>query len=96
MITCTTVLKVKEDDREPFEHLLTKLVENVRAKEPGTTLFQLFRSRSSSLTYLVLEQYVDDDALTEHAKSDYLQTTVPEMLTYLSEPPKLDSFDLVT
>lgn len=96
MLTCTTVLKVKEDDREPFEHLLTKLVENVRAKEPGTTLFQFFRSRSASLTYLVVEQYVDDDALAEHSKSDYLQATVPEMLTYLSEPPKLDSFDLIT
>ena len=95
MITCTTVLKVKEDSREPFERLLKELVRNVREHEPGTTLFQLVSSKTSPRTYLVIEQYADDAALAFHSGTDYLKTTVPEMLTYLEEKPQLDSFDPV-
>jgi len=95
MITCTTVLKVRKDRKTTFERLLTELVTTVRANEPGTTLFQLVRSRREPLTYLVIEQYADAEALAEHSATDYLKATVPEMLTYLTEPPRLDSFDPV-
>jgi len=95
VITCTTILKSREDSREPFERLLKALVRNVREHEPGTTLFQLVRSQTAPLTYLVIEQYVDNDALAFHSRTDYLKATVPEMLTYLEEEPKLDSFDPV-
>ena len=37
----------------------------------------------------------DKDALAVHSRTDYLKATVPEMLTYLEEEPKLDSFDPV-
>lgn len=95
MITCTTILRPREDSREPFERLLKQLVRNVREHEPDTTLFELVRSQNAPRTYLVLEQYRDEDALAFHSRSDYLKATVPEMLTYLEEEPKLDSFDLV-
>ena len=95
MITCTTILKPREDSREPFERLLKALVRNVRKNEPDTTLFELVRSQNAPRTYLVIEQYRDQDALTFHSRSDYLKATVPEMMTYLEEEPKLDSFDPV-
>lgn len=95
MITCTTILRPREDSREPFERLLKQLVRNVREHEPGTTLFQLVRSQNAPRTYLVIEQYRDKDALAVHSRTDYLKATVPEMLTYLEEEPKLDSFDPV-
>jgi quinol monooxygenase YgiN len=95
VITCTTILKPREDSREPFERLLKTLVRNVREHEPGTTLFQLVRSQNVPRTYLVIEQYADKDALAFHSRTDYLKATVPEMLTYLEEAPKLDSFDPV-
>jgi quinol monooxygenase YgiN len=95
LITCTTILKPREDKEEPFERLLKELVRNVRQHEPGTTLFQLVRSQSAPRTYLVIEQYADKDALAAHSKTEYLKATVPEMLTYLEEPPQLDSFDPV-
>lgn len=95
MITCTTVLHVAEQRREAFERLLIALVENVRSHEPGTTNFQLVRSRAEPLTYLVIEQYVDQAALVAHSQTDYLQQAVPEVLTYLTRPPQLDSYEPV-
>ena len=53
------------------------------------------RSQNAPRTYLVIEQYRDQDALALHSRSDYLKATVPEMMTYLEEEPKLDSFDPV-
>jgi quinol monooxygenase YgiN len=95
LITCTTILKPRADSEEPFERLLKSLVRNVRENEPDTTLFELVRSQNAPRTYLVIEQYRDKDALAFHSGTDYLKTTVPEMMTYLEEEPKLDSFDPV-
>lgn len=95
MLTCTTLLKVKQAHRDEFERLLTALVHSVRDNEPGTTLFQMVRSQREPLTYLVIEQYADADALASHSATAYLMATVPPMLTYLTEPPTLDSFDPV-
>jgi quinol monooxygenase YgiN len=95
MITCTTVLKVKEECGEACERLLKGLVENVRTHEPGTTLFQLARSQTSPQTYLVIEQYANEEALALHSRTEYLKATVPVMLTYLEEAPLLESFDPV-
>lgn len=96
MITCTTLLKVDKDKVEAFENLLTRLVRHVHANEPGTTFFQMVRSRTDPLTYLVIEQYADEAALSAHSDTNYLKATVPEMLTYLSAPPALESFDPVS
>jgi quinol monooxygenase YgiN len=95
VITCTTILNVKEENTQHFERLLTALVNDVLASEPGTTLFQLVRSQTEPLTYLVIEQYIDKDAMEDHSQTDYLKATVPEMLTYLTQPPKLESYDPV-
>lgn len=96
MIVCTTTLSVKQDSVQPFERLLTRLVDDVLANEPGTPVFQLLRSQRDPLTYFVVEQYTDQAALDVHHGTDYLRTTVPEMLTYLSAPPVLESFDPVS
>jgi quinol monooxygenase YgiN len=95
VIVCTTTLSVRAEEVERFEDLLNRLVRDVLAHEPGTPLFQLARSRRNPLTYLVIEQYADKDALEEHSQTGYLKATVPEMLTLLSEPPRLESFDSV-
>ncbi len=95
MITCTTVLHVAERHREAFERLLMALGEKVRFNEPGTTDFQLVRSRATPLTYLVIELYPDQAALIAHSQTDYLQQAVLELLPYLTLPPQLDSFEPV-
>ncbi|MER6472914.1 putative quinol monooxygenase [Streptomyces collinus] len=92
MITCTTVLDVAEGSEEPFEKVLKQLVRQVRQNEPGTPVFEFVRHRTTPRRYLVVEQYVDDEALAEHSAKKYLQEIVPEMLTYLAQPPQLDAY----
>ncbi|MFF2201218.1 putative quinol monooxygenase [Streptomyces sp. NPDC058145] len=95
MITCTTVLDVAEGSEEPFEKVLKLLVRQVRANEPGTPVFEFVRHRTTPRRYLVVEQYVDEAALAEHSAKEYLKEIVPEMLTYLAQPPQLDAYDPV-
>jgi quinol monooxygenase YgiN len=92
VITCTTVLDVAEGSEEPFEKVLKLLVRQVRENEPGTPVFEFVRHRTTPRRYLVVEQYVDDEALAEHSARKYLQEIVPEMLTYLARPPQLDAY----
>ena len=92
MITCTTVLNVKEGSEEPFEKLVEELVDNVLAHEPGTPLFQFTKSRTVPRRYLVVEQYADDAALAAHSRTEYLRVFVPEMLPHLAEEPELHAY----
>ncbi|MBF9070770.1 putative quinol monooxygenase [Streptacidiphilus fuscans] len=92
MITCTTVLNVNEGSEEPFEKLLGELVANVLANEPGTPLFQFVRSLTVPRRYLVVEQYVDEEALARHSATEYLKVFVPAMLPLLAADPELHSY----
>ncbi|MFJ5230903.1 putative quinol monooxygenase [Kitasatospora sp. NPDC088391] len=95
MITCTTVLDVAEGREAEFEELLTDLVLEVRANEPGTPFFELVRSRTAPRRYLVVEQYADEAAFAAHARTDYLARFVPRMLPLLTGDPVIDSYDPV-
>lgn len=95
MITCTTLLKVRAGNESAFERLLLGLVHDVRANEPGTTLFQLVRSQTADRTYLVIEQYADKEALEFHSGTEYLKVFVPRLMPYLEEQPTLASYDPV-
>jgi quinol monooxygenase YgiN len=96
VITCTTVLNVKEGSEESFEKLVEELVQNVLAHEPGTALFQFTKSTTIPRRYLVIEQYTDDEALAAHSATEYLKVFVPEMLPLLAEEPELHAYVPVT
>jgi quinol monooxygenase YgiN len=59
-------LTVAEGKNEEFEAVFAELSAAVRANEPGNVFYTLTRSRSNPQVYKVLEQYVDQDALTAH------------------------------
>jgi quinol monooxygenase YgiN len=69
------------------------LIEQVRVNEPGCTLFQYVRDPSDASSYLVIEQYEDQDALDFHLSTDYLQAFIPELMTCLDGPPTLVPYE---
>lgn len=95
MITCTAKLRVLAGEEERFERLLLDLVENVHRHEPGCTLFHFVRSQSDPRTYLVIELYADREAYEHHKRAEYLERTIPVMMTYLASDPELEDYDQV-
>jgi quinol monooxygenase YgiN len=95
MITCTATLRVSPGKEAEFEKLLLELVANVHEHEPGCTLFHFVRSQSDPRTYLVIELYSDREAYDRHHGTDYLERTIPVMMTYLASDPELEEYDPV-
>jgi quinol monooxygenase YgiN len=62
-----TVLEGKESE---FESLFIELAEKVRDHDKECNYYDLYKSKQPR-TYLVMEQYENNNALQRHQKSDY-------------------------
>ncbi|MCO4092011.1 MAG: antibiotic biosynthesis monooxygenase [Sphingorhabdus sp.] len=62
-------------------------------REPGNVFYTLTRSRSNPQVYKVLEQYVDQDALTAHGASDYFKAAGPKLGPCLAGAPDIEYLD---
>jgi quinol monooxygenase YgiN len=67
---------------QEFEAVARQLVDQVRAHEPGCTLYVLHRAETAS-TYVFMERYVDDAAFEAHRKTAHMQTLGRKMGDYM-------------
>ena len=82
MLGIVATLKVKPGMEQAFETLARQLVEEVRAHEPGCTLYVLHRAESAG-TYVFMERYVDDAAFEAHRKTEHMRTLGRKMGDYM-------------
>jgi len=82
MLGIVATLKVKPEMEQEFETLATQLVSQVRAHEPGCTLYVLHRAETPG-TYVFMERYVDDAAFEAHRKTAHMQTIGRKMGDYM-------------
>ena len=75
-------IDVKPGMEAEFEALATQLVTQVRAYEPGCTLYVLHRAETPG-TYVFMERYVDDAAFEAHRKTEHMQTLGRKMGDYM-------------
>jgi quinol monooxygenase YgiN len=92
MITVTAIQKAKSSQKPRLEALMKELTVQVR-KEPGCSTFDYLRSRDNPNSYLVIEQYVDQQALTFHQSTDYLKRFIPQMMECLEQAPAVVIYD---
>ncbi len=88
-------LTVAEGKNADFEAVFAELAAAVRANEPGNVFYTLTRSRSNPQIYKVLEQYVDQHALTAHGASDYFKAAGAKLGPCLAAAPDIESLDVV-
>ena len=72
-------LKIKPGREQEFEAIIAELVEKVRANEPGSQLYKLFRSQTEKSTYVVMEICDDAEALKVHQQSDHVRAAIPKL-----------------
>ena len=72
-------LRIKPGREQEFEAMFAELTEKVRANEPGSQLYKLFRSQTEKSTYVVMEICVDAEALKAHQQSDHVRAALPKL-----------------
>jgi quinol monooxygenase YgiN len=94
VIAVVATIPVKEGKEAEFEALMKELAEKVRASEPGTTHYQVCKSPQAP-TYVVLENYADQDAFTHHTTTSYFKEASPKMGACMAGAPKIEFYEVI-
>ena len=85
MIVLQAYMKVKPEKRDAFLESVQPLLKHSRA-EAGNAQYQLFEDTEHANTFVMLEQWKDQDALDAHNQTDHFQAFVQAAGDLLSEP----------
>jgi quinol monooxygenase YgiN len=88
-------LKVIPERQADFELAFSRYQNTVRTQEKGNLFFALHKSRDVIGDYVVMEQYLNDEALIEHRNSEHYKA-IPERLgEFMAGPPEIRVYDSV-
>ena len=88
-------LKVIPERQADFELAFSRYQNTVRTQEKGNLFFALHKSRDIVGEYVVMEQYINDDALVAHRNSEHYKA-IPERLgEFMAGPPEIQVYDSV-
>ncbi len=88
-------LKVQDGKGGEFETVFRDLMAQVKANEPGNLMYQVVKSRTDALTYVVMELYADQAALEAHGKSDHFKAAGPKIAPTLGGRPDIQYLDSI-
>ena len=95
MIGVVAKLKIAEGKEAEFEAAAKELMTKVKANEPGTLTYELYKSKSDPQTYIFMEQYATEDDLKAHGKTDYFKAAGPKFGPCLAGKPEIEYFNNV-
>ncbi|MAK61776.1 MAG: antibiotic biosynthesis monooxygenase [Ponticaulis sp.] len=93
MIGIVVHLEIQDGKQADFEAVAKDLVAKVKANEPGTLMYDLFKKQGSETDYYFLEKYADADALAAHGQTDYFKAAQPGLGACLAGRPTLTRMD---
>jgi len=94
-IGVTAKLQVQVGKNEEFEGIFKRLMEEVNANEPGCNFYSIHKSREDAQVYVVLEEYIDEEALAAHGKTDYFREYGKELAPCMAAAPVIELMDSV-
>ncbi|AUW63283.1 MULTISPECIES: putative quinol monooxygenase [Staphylococcus] len=89
MIIINAKLKIKEDVRSDYLDLMNKLVQSSR-QEPGNTFYSHYEDVAERNTFVVVENYKDQEAVQAHNHSDHFKAFSENIGKYVAEEPVID------
>jgi (4S)-4-hydroxy-5-phosphonooxypentane-2,3-dione isomerase len=95
MIGLMVKIELKPDSDTAFEHAFAAQAAAVRSHEPGNRLYDLFRSRTRPGTYILVEIYDDESAVSAHRPSPHMAVHLAKTAPFVSGEPKIETFDVV-
>lgn len=88
-------LRIQPGKNAGFEATFLSFQQAVRGQEPGNIYFGLHRSREDSCAYTVMEQYRDEDALTQHRNMPYYKAIPQTFGEFMAGPAEIEVLDAV-
>ncbi|NSZ66270.1 putative quinol monooxygenase (plasmid) [Agrobacterium tumefaciens] len=95
MIGMMVELRVAPGSTDAFERAFAVQAAAVRANEPRTRLYELFKSRTVADSYTLIEIYEDEAALSAHCTSSHMVTNRPLTEPFLAAPPVMHIFEML-
>ena len=95
MVCILATLKVKKGKEELFEKIFVELSKNVRKIEKGNIFYQISKDREIENTYIVMEQYIAQDSVNAHGKSDHFRTASAKLAECLDGAPVIKRLDSI-
>lgn len=95
MIGVVAQITVKEGAQADFEAVARRLVEAVKANEPGCKFYDLFKVRDGDTEYMFMELFNDQAAVDAHRASEHYRTIGREMGPFLDGAPRVTRTDRV-
>jgi quinol monooxygenase YgiN len=92
MITVTALQILRPGAQDELDSLMTRLIADIRANEPGCVRFDYLTPDVDDGTRLIYEQYRDGVALRHHQNTPYLREFIPKLLELLAEPPVVTTY----
>lgn len=89
MIIINAKLKVSEAHREEYLKLMNNLVKHAREEE-GNTFYSHYEDVSERNTFVVVENYKDQDAVAAHNNSDHFKVFSDNIGNFITEKPQID------
>lgn len=93
MITAVAIQQAVKGKEQQLVELMATLTAQVKANEPGCTLFLYVKSIDTPQTYVVIEQYKDQAAFNLHHQTNYLSDFIPKMMQCLVQAPEVVTCD---
>ena len=88
-------LQVIEGKNQEFETAFKQLAETVNASEDGCLFYAFHQSRDDAQTYIVLEQYADEQALKDHGKTEHYKNFGRQASSFIAAPPQIELMDSI-
>ncbi len=95
MIGVIATIRVKAGQEPQFEQAFAEMTAQVKAKEPGTHMYQLTKSRTEPRTYKVLEVYADQAAFDAHGSSEHYKDGGRRLRDIAEGRPEIELLDAV-
>ena len=89
-IGVVATLVVQDGKQADFEAVFTDLRQQVKANEPGCEMYDFYKSKSDPTTYVVMERYKDEAALTAHGNSDHFKAAGAKLGALLGGAPSIE------
>ena len=95
MIGVVAKLAIADGKEAEFEDVAKDLMASVKANEPGTLTYQLYKSKKEPNVYIFMEQYASQEALEAHGKTEYFAAAGPKLGPCLAGAPDIQYYDIV-
>jgi len=92
-MTVIAKLKVKAGSEATFQQQANKMITHVKANEPGTVTYILYRSTSDPTTFMFYEVYADQAAFTAHGASEPMQQFFGAVGTLVDGRPEITMYE---